>query len=409
MPLRNVRADFPAINQSSRMYLDSAATAQKPAAVIAALSDWYSKDYAPVHRGIYRSAEIATQRYEDARTTVARFIGAERPDEIVFTRNSTSGINIAARSWAAQWLRPGDELVLNHLEHHANILPWERLAHELGLTIRWIPLLPDTYGFDLSQIETWITSKTALVALAPASHIVGTPTTEDLQKIILRARAVGAKIFLDAAQLVPHARIDVQKLDCDALVFSGHKLYGPTGIGVLYLRKQEHSSVVPYELGGGMVDEVTNCFTGHRWRQMPWILEAGTPDAAGAIGLAAAIEYLMQFDFTAVMQYESGLIQQFVSGLRALPDYRIVGTPSSHLTTFFSTKYHAHDIAAYLNRDEICVRAGSHCAQGAHALFKRLDSVRLSVGLYTTEAEIAAVLSSLAKIPASSNFSAIAS
>lgn len=429
MMIEKCRNDFPLIHESQLVYLDNAATTHKPQVVIDALVDFYTKHNAPVHRGIYPLAEEATQQYEAVRCQVAQFINARSPREIVFTSGATNGCNLVAGAWgqtsrgldsaslhetffrdledtqqlAARVLHKnvsaGDEIVVSVLEHHSNLLPWQRLARQVGAKLVWLPITADA-RIDLAALETVITPKAKLVALTLDSNVVGPTDRAALQAIVRRARMVGARVFLDAAQAVAHQPIDVQALDCDFLVFSSHKVYGPTGVGILYVRQSEHAHLDPYEVGGGMVYEVQR--QGSVWRSMPQFLEAGTPPIAQVIGLGAALTYLGQVtSWDLLATHETSLVNQFLTGLEGIQGLKVLGSPEkapkSHVVSFFSKKYHSHDIAAFCATQGICVRAGHHCCQLLHNHLGVESSVRVSFGIYNTPEDVAVLNACLAK------------
>lgn len=383
---KELRSQFPIFRDSQLVYLDNAATTHKPQVVIDALTDFYTRRNAPVHRGIYPLAEAATEQYEAVRMQVARFINAKSPKEIVFTSGATNGCNLVAEAWGLKNIGPGDEIVVSVLEHHSNLLPWQRLAQRVGARLVWLPVTADVQ-FDSTNLDSVITDKTKLVALTLDSNVVGPMDVAKLKLITKRAHAVGARVLLDAAQAVAHQQIDVQELDCDFLVFSGHKVYGPTGVGVLYVRQEVHACLDPYEVGGGMVYEVQQ--QGSVWRAMPQLLEAGTPPIAQVIGLGAALSYLTQVTTWAELKtHETALVNQVRISLEAIPGVTILGShkddQKSHLLSFSSKKYHSHDIAAFCASQGICVRAGHHCCQPLHDFLGVDNSVRVSFGIYNT-------------------------
>lgn len=395
----NNKRDFPLIHESRLVYLDNAATTHKPQVVIDALVDFYTKHNAPVHRGIYPLAEEATQQYEAVRCQVAQFINARSPKEVVFTSGATAGCNMVASAWGQRNISAGDEIVVSVLEHHSNLLPWQRLARQVGAKLVWLPVTADAQ-FDLTTLDAVITPKTKLVALTLDSNVVGPTDGAVLQAIVRRAHAVGARVFLDAAQAVAHQSIDVQALDCDFLVFSGHKIYGPTGVGVLYVRQSEHAYLDPYEVGGGMVYEVQA--QGSVWRAMPQLLEAGTPPIAQVIGLGAALAYLERVATgEALATRETALVHQFLTEIEGIQGLKVLGLPEkvskSHVVSFSSKKYHSHDIAAFCARQGICVRAGHHCCQLLHHRLGVESSVRVSFGIYNTPEDVTALSACLAK------------
>lgn len=389
------RYDFPIFKKHEDLiYFDSAASTQKPKQVIERITRFYESEYAPVHRGIYTLAESATQHYEDARKTVAQFINADW-DEITFTKNATEGINFIASTWANEHLKVGQEILLTELEHHANLIPWQQLAKRKNVKLRFIPV--NYQGqLEYDQLPFLINKNTALVAITQCSNAIGTHV--DVQKIIKIARTIGAKILIDAAQSAPHQKIDVKKMDCDFLVFSAHKMLGPTGIGALYISKKIEPVVVPYQFGGGMIYEAS--FDTAVWRKPPYCYEAGTQPVAQAIGFAAAIDYLNRIDFKELATVEAGLCKQLIDGLKMMPSITIIGPEDQlrregHLVSFMHKKYHAHDVAAFLDKQDICVRSGHYCAQ---PLAKKLgieSSVRVSFYLYNTEHEVTRLLDAL--------------
>jgi len=399
---KELRADFPIFTQKINSYpliaCDNASTTHKPQSVIDAIVNFYTTTNANIYRGIHLFAEQATAAYEGARKKVANFIGA-LPEEIVFTRGSTSGINFVTATWGDAHIQAGDEIVLTELEHHANLLPWQRLAQEKGAMLRFIPVFPDG-SVDLSSLDSIITNKTKMVSVIHVSNAIGTQV--DIETIIARAHTVGARVLIDAAQSVPHQRVNVHALDCDFLVFSGHKLLGPTGIGVLYIKKELHADLAPYEVGGGMVEDVE--YTHATWAPAPRKFEAGTPPIAQAIGLGAAIDYLdknVNFDELAV--YEAQLCTRLIDGLSSISGVRILGPiaelkENGHVVSFLVDGYHGHDVAAFLDSRGISVRAGHYCAQ---PLAKKLgydSSVRISFYFYNTFEEVDFILTTIADL-----------
>ena len=387
MPI-NIKNQFPIFkNHPSLIYLDNAATTQKPQAVIDSLVDYYTNYNANIHRGIYTFGEQATEQYEKARATVANFIGAQQ-DEIVFVKNATEGINLVASTWGLQHIKAGDNIVLTEYEHHANLLPWQRLAQKVGVTLHIIPVHDDG-TLNYQKLDTVITAKTKLVAFSAVSNVTGAYTDSEL--IIDAAHKVGAKVLIDAAQLVAHESVNVKQLDVDFMVFSGHKLFGPTGIGVLYIKKALQQEMPPYQVGGGVVFDVD--WEQTHYAQGPHRFEAGTPAIAQAIGLAAAINWLKKQDIKAITEHETSLMRMLLEGLERLPGVRILGPieqlkHKGHLVSFVVDGVHAHDVAAFLNQADIAVRAGHHCAQ---PLAKRLGvdaSVRVSLACYNTQQDI---------------------
>src|SRR5579863_3827929 len=402
MNFKKLRADFPILHQEVNGYpliaFDNASTSHKPQSVIDAVVQFYTTTNANTYRGIHVFAEKATQQYEDARKKVAQFIGADQ-NEIIFTRGCTSGINFIAATWADVHVHAGDEIVVTELEHHSNLLPWQRLVQKKGAILKCIPVLPDG-TLDLSQLDSIITNKTKMVAIIHVSNAVGTHV--DIAPIIKRAHAVGARILIDAAQSVPHRKINVHELDCDFLVFSGHKLLGPTGIGVLYIKKELHDEIEPYEVGGGMVKDV-DC-THATWASAPQKFEAGTPPIAQAIGLGAAVDYVgKHINFDDLIAYEAQLCTRLIDGLSEMGGIKILGPiqelkEKGHLVSFLVENYHSHDVAAFLDKRGIFVRAGHHCAQPfAHKLGYDA-SVRVSFYFYNTLEEVDALIAAIQEL-----------
>lgn len=379
-------------------YLDNAATTHKPQEVIDAEIAVYTEYNANVHRGLYTAGELVTQKYEAARAKVAQFINAQ-PHEIVFTPGTTAGINMIAESWGRDTLKTGDEIVVTHVEHHANLLPWQRLAQRTGATLRYIPLNQDTWQLEPEKIS--FSAKTKIVAIAHASNVLGpvwNPETDQLKEVIAAAHNVGAKVLLDAAQTAPYQGLDVRNLNVDFAVFSGHKMYGPTGIGTLYINEKMHDSVEPFFVGGSMVQSAG--YHESTWQQAPLKFEAGTPPIAQAIGLGAAVDFLTT-QITQVHKEElQRLTQKMLSELRTIQHIKILGnqdwiSSQGHLITFTVDGVHAHDIAAYLSSKQIAVRAGHHCAQPLFGLLNIISSVRVSLSYYNTEADIDRLITEL--------------
>ena len=377
------------INGTEIVYLDSAATSQKPIHVIEAEVNFYKNHNAPVHRTLYDLGEQATIMYENARKAVANFINARQVHELIFTKGTTESINFVAATWGERHLNTGDEIVLTELEHHANIIPWQQLAIRKKITIRYIPVTHDG-TLNLENIENYITQKTKLVAVSHISNAFGVHV--DVQKIVHAAHKVGAKVLIDAAQSAPHGYVDVQKIDCDFLAFSGHKMLGPTGIGVLYMRTEVQRETPPYQFGGGMVFEATFAHT--TFLQPPQLFEAGTPAIAQAIGLAEAIRYLQTATTPQALQMHGAtLCTQLINGLEILPGVTILGPiqelkKKGHMVAFKVKGLHAHDIAAFLSSQGICVRAGHHCAQPLHHILGAESSIRASFYGYNTQEDV---------------------
>lgn len=396
----DIRASFPFLNNKNRekqlIYFDNAATAQKSARCIDAISNYYSYQTAAVHRGIYTLAEESTILYESARNYVADFIGASA-HEVIFTSGATAGINYIANSWVLSNLVAGDEIVITELEHHSNILPWILLIERMGIKLKYIPVTQSGL-LDISQLDQIITDRTKFVSCSLTSNVIG--IRNDLSQVIKRAKYVGAKILVDAAQTVAHESVNVKELGADFLVFSGHKLGGPTGIGVLYIADYLHDEIAPAVVGGGMVQNVD--YYAATYTKAPNKFEAGTPAVAQAIGLQAAIEYLQDIDYKSLKMHQSLLCKKLIEGIGQLP-LSILGPieqikQEGHIVAFISNEMHSHDIAQYLDRYSICVRAGNHCAQILHKKFNINSSVRVSFFVYNTTDEVEMLIDSLHKL-----------
>lgn len=395
-----VREDFPILQQTVHgkplVYLDSAATSQKPEAVINALDTYYRTTNANIHRGIYQLAEQATEQYESARKRVQKFINAKSWREIVWTRNATEALNLVAYSWGRKNIRAGDEIVISLLEHHSNIVPWQLLAQEKDAVLKHIPV--DGQGrLDLSDLDTVLTEKTRLVAVTMMSNVTGAITP--LDTIIARARAVGAVSVIDAAQSAPHVPVDVQQLDCDFLAFSGHKMLGPF-VGVLYGRRALLEAMPPFLGGGDMIRQVH--LQESTWNELPHKFEAGTPAIAEAIGMGAAIDYLNALGMENVRAHEMELTAYALNKLAEVPTLRVIGPANvaerGGLAAFEMQGIHPHDIAAILDRDAICIRAGHHCAQPLHDFYDLPATARASFYVYNTPEEIDTLVASLHKV-----------
>jgi cysteine desulfurase/selenocysteine lyase len=390
--MKNIRSDFPilkkTINTHPLIYLDNAATSQKPQPVIDALTAFYTQHNTNVHRGVYAFAEEATTLYENARVAVARFLNAAA-DEIVFTSGTTHGINAVAFGWALHHIHPGDEILLTELEHHSNLVVWQQIAHMRKAHLKFIPVLPDG-TLDLSSLDSLISKKTKLVSMIHVSNAVG--THNPIEVIIKAAHAVGAYTLVDAAQSAPHQKLDVAAIGCDFLLFSGHKMLGPTGIGVLYIASRMHDQMQPYQFGGGMVYDVD--YQSATWQKAPHKFEAGTPPIAQAIGLQAAIEYLHKnVNFDQLRAHEAALCARVIDELSTIKKITLLGPieqlrQNGHLVSFTVDGMHAHDVAEYLNKYGVCVRAGHHCAQPLAKKLGIAASVRASFYAYNTMAEV---------------------
>jgi cysteine desulfurase/selenocysteine lyase len=390
LDVARVRADFPALHQQVNgrplVYLDNAATTQKPQAVLDALLGFYSRDCANVHRGVHALSQRATDAYEGARETVARFLNA-RPREIVFTRGTTEAINLVAYSYGSRLL-PGDEILITELEHHSNIVPWQMLAERTGARLRVAPI-DDRGEIILEEFQRLLGPRTRIVAVAHVSNALG--TVNPVEEICRLAHTYGARVLVDGAQAVPHLAVDVRALDCDFYAFSGHKIYGPTGIGVLFGRWELLEAMPPYQGGGDMIRSVT--FEKTLYNDPPYRFEAGTPHIAGAIGLAAAIEYVTRLGLEEIRRHEQQLLEAATRALEEIPGVRIVGTAAhkAAVVSFVLDGVHPHDVATVLDHEGVAVRAGHHCAQPLMERFGLPATTRASFALYNTLEEVDAL------------------
>jgi len=389
-PRADLRADFPGLVTGEGQpwhYLDTAATAQKPQAVIDAMSNALGRDYATVHRGVYsRSAEM-TLAYEAARQRVADFIGANE-SEIVFVRGATEGINLVAQSWGGLNLKAGDRIMLSQLEHHSNIVPWQMIAQQTGAEIDICPLTED-HRIDLDALEEMLTPQHKIVALAHVSNVLG--SILGTRRAAKLAHSVGAKLLLDGCQAAPRMRLSMAELDCDFYVFSAHKLYGPTGIGVLWAREELLDSMPPYQGGGAMIDRVT--FAKTTYAPAPQRFEAGTPMITEAVALHAAIEYVEALDMERLFAHESELAATLRNELRSLNSVRLFGPEkSAGIVSFEMEGVHPHDLGTILDEENVAIRAGHHCAQPLMDHLGVPATARASFGLYSDESDIAALL-----------------
>jgi cysteine desulfurase/selenocysteine lyase len=397
-----VRADFPILHQEHHpgtplVYLDNAASSQKPLAVIDVLDDYYRRYNANVHRGIHKLSEEATAAYEAARAKVRKFINAGSKREVIFTRGTTESINLVAQSWGRANLKPGDVVLSTVMEHHSNIVPWQLLAAEKGFTLRYVPILSGgTLDMDVLRHEL-ATQPVKLVAIMHMSNVLGTvnPVTE----IARLAHANGALILVDGAQSVPHMAVDVQALDADFLAFSGHKMVGPTGVGILYGKRDLLEAMPPWMSGGDMISRVT--LEGSTWNDLPYKFEAGTPNIAQAIGLGAAVDYLTQMGMEQIHAYEQILTEYLLERLAEVPGLTMYGPPDGAqrgaVAVFRFADIHPHDLAQILDAEGIAVRAGHHCAMPLHEHLGIGASARASLYLYNTLAEIDALIEGLYK------------
>lgn len=391
MEIEAVRADFPALAQSVHghplVYLDSAASAQRPQAVLDAVTAFYREDNANVHRGIHELSRRATERYEGARARVAKFLGAADPAEVIWTRGTTEAINLVAMTWGWANLREGDEVVLSILEHHSNIVPWQLVAARTGAKLRYVGL-DDEGRLDLAELDALLTERTKLVAIGHISNALG--TINPVREIVERARRVGARVLIDGAQGAAHAVVDVQELGCDFYAFSGHKLGAPMGIGVLWGRRELLEEMPPYQGGGEMIDMVYHDHS--TWAALPHKFEAGTPNVGGAIGMAAALDYLDGLGREAIAAHEAELVRYGLERLAAVEGLRHFGpldpTERTAVFSFELEGLHPHDVATILDSEGIAIRAGHHCAQLLMRYLGVSATTRASCFVYTTTDEI---------------------
>ncbi|MBN1178966.1 MAG: cysteine desulfurase [Anaerolineae bacterium] len=389
MDAERIRADFPILscrtNDKPLIFLDSAASSQKPAAVLEAMDAAYRTCYANVHRGVYALSEEATRYYEEARDKVTAFINAAAREEVIFTRNATESINLVAYAWGRKALGPGDRILATEMEHHSNIVPWQLLAQETGAELRYLPIT-DAGELQLDALDDLLDERVKLMAFTLMSNVLGTITPA--AEIVRRAHAVGATVLVDGAQGVPHLPVDVQALGCDFLAFSAHKMCGPTGIGVLYGRRALLEAMPPFLGGGDMIRRVEL----HRatWNDLPWKFEAGTPPIVEGIGLGAAVDYLNRLGMDAIAAHERDTARYAMERLSALPGLHIVGPPADRrggVIAFTFRAIHPHDLAHLLDTEGIAVRAGHHCAQPLHARLGLNATTRASFYVYNTRAD----------------------
>lgn len=397
MDINAIRRDFPVLHQlvhgKPLVYLDSAATAHKPRQVLEAISNFYQRDNANVHRAIHTLGERATASYEGARLKVATFIGARSAKQCIFTKNATEAINLVAYSWMHH-LQPGDEIVLTPMEHHSNLVPWQQIAERRQAKLRFLPIMPDGQ-LDTAQLGDYISAKTRLVALTHVSNVLG--VINPVQQIAAAAHAVGARVLVDGAQSVPHMPVNVEQLGCDFLAFSGHKMCGPTGIGVLYGKEEALKELEPFLFGGEMISSV--CLTSATWKEIPWRFEAGTPNIAGAVGLAAAIDYLSGIGMENIADHNAKLVAYAQERLQSISDLVTYGPSAQRgaLIAFNLGQIHPHDVATILDQEGVAVRAGHHCAQPIMEWLQVPATVRASFYLYNNEEEIDVLLQALVK------------
>jgi cysteine desulfurase/selenocysteine lyase len=397
--VERIREDFPVLKQKIHgkplVYLDNAATAQKPQAVIDAIVHFYEVDCANIHRGVHELSQRSTAKYEETRNKVKRFLHARSTHEIIFVRGTTEGINLVTHSWGRHNVKADDEVIIAGLEHHSNIVPWQILCEENGAKLRVIPI-NDRGELILEEYEKLLNPRTRMVAIGHVSNALG--TINPVRQIIEMAHKAGALTLVDGAQATPHMKVDVQALDADFYAFSGHKVVGPTGIGVLYGKAKLLNAMPPYQGGGDMIRTVT--FEKTTYNDLPYKFEAGTPDIAGGIGLGAALDYLMQIGMDRIAAYEHELLLYGTAALEQIPGLRIIGTAreKAAVLSFVMEGIHPHDIGTVLDRQGIAVRTGHHCAQPVMDRYQIPATTRASLAFYNTTGEIDALTAGLKKV-----------
>ncbi len=399
LDVRRLRGDFPILGQQVHgkplVYLDNAATSQKPRVVLEALQEYYAGYNANIHRGVHFLSEKGTQAYEGARETARRFLNARESREIVFVRGATEAVNLVAQSWGRGHVGAGDEILITHLEHHSNIVPWQLLCGEKGAVLRVVPI-NDAGEVDLEAFERLLGPRTRLAAFAHVSNALG--TVNPVRRMIALAHARGIPVLVDGAQAVPHMRVDVQDLDADFYVFSGHKVFCPTGIGVLYGKAGLLEAMPPYQGGGDMISSVT--FEKTLYNALPFKFEAGTPHIAGGIGLGAGLEYVMGLGLDAIAAHEHALLDYGTQLLLKVPGLRLIGTAreKAGVLSFVMEGIHAHDVGTILDQEGIAIRTGHHCAQPVMARFGVPATARASLAFYNTREELDALAAGLGKV-----------
>ena len=397
--VERIREDFPILREEidgkPLIYLDNGATAQKPQIVIDRLVEYYSHENANIHRGVHTLSQRATFEYEKARATVRDFVGAEHAHEIIFTRGGTESINLVASSWGRAFLKDGDEVLITEMEHHANIVPWQLICEQTGAKLKVVPVLDDG---ELDAIEYSKLLQSGRVKMVAFTHISNTlGTINPVKEMIRQAHEVGAIVLIDGAQAAPHLRPNVRELDADFYVFSGHKVYGPTGIGVLYGKESLLNAMPPYQGGGDMIATVS--FEGSTWNELPFKFEAGTPNIAGAIGLATALDYIVGLGMESIARHEHDLLEYATAQVNEIPGLRIIGTAphKASILSLMHDEVHPHDLGAALNEDGIAVRTGHHCTMPLMTRFGIPGTCRASFALYNTRDEIDVFIRSLRK------------
>jgi cysteine desulfurase/selenocysteine lyase len=394
-----IRKDFPILSRRVHgkplVYLDNAATAQKPVSVIEVMDEYYREYNANIHRGVHALSEQATAAYETARRKIREFLNAASDKEIIFVRSATEAINLVAQSWGRSTLKPGDEILISTMEHHSNIVPWQILCEQTGAVLRVIPI-NDRGELIMEAYAKLLTDRTRIVAIVHISNALG--TIVPVMDVVRMARERGAVTLVDGAQAVPHAACDVRALDCDFYVFSGHKLYGPTGVGALYGRRELLDRMPPYQGGGDMIKMVS--FAGTQYNDLPHKFEAGTPNIAGAIGLGAAIDYVNGIGLAVIADYERELLDYGTAALREVKGLRLIGTAGDKagILSFIMGGVHPHDIGTILDHEGVAIRTGHHCAMPVMDFFRVPATARASLAFYNTREEIDVLVRALASV-----------
>lgn len=393
----DIRAQFPIlqtkIGKYPLVYFDNGATSQKPQVVIDCINHYYSAENANIHRGVHHLSQVSTTNYENARKTIQAYLNAEKSEEIIFTKGTTDGINLIAQSFG-RMLTAGDEILITEMEHHSNIVPWQMVAQERGLVVKYIPI-NEAGELKLDVLDELLTDRTKIVSVTHVSNALG--TINPIEKIIEASHKKGAKVVIDAAQSLQHFKVDVQALDCDFMVFSGHKIFGPTGVGILYGKEELLNAMPPYQGGGDMIKTVSMKET--TYNDLPHKFEAGTPNIVGGIGLGKAIEWLSSFDLAAIQAHENDLLAYATTALQTIPNIEIYGTAAHKSSTisFLIEGTHPYDIGTLLNQQGIAVRTGHHCAQPIMDFFEIPGTIRASFSFYNTRGEIDQFINALKK------------
>jgi cysteine desulfurase/selenocysteine lyase len=397
--VNKIREDFPIlmkkVHGKNLVYLDNAATTQKPVQVLNKLEEYYRTMNANIHRGVHALSQQATESFESARITIKQFINALGKNEIIFTRGTTESINLVASSYGRANVKEGDEIIISHMEHHSNIVPWQLLCKEKNAKLRIIPI-NDNGELIYEEFEKMVNKKTKFVSIVYVSNSLG--TVNDVKRIINYAHKFNVPVLVDAAQAVNHIKVDVQDLDCDFLAFSGHKIYGPTGIGALYGKVELLEAMPPYQGGGDMISKVT--FEETTYNELPHKFEAGTPDIAGAIGLGAAIEYVSKIGIENIREHEAGLLEYATKQISEVPGLRIIGKAKekTSVLSFVLDNIHPHDIGTFLDFEGVAIRTGHHCTQPVMQRYKIPATSRASFAMYNTKEEVDVLVSGLKKI-----------